>query len=542
MDTLIYQTGMMEYIEKYPNLGVMIPVYGHTGAFGTDAYFQCRLCSYETAAEEMTTDNTNRWDSVTPGFTQYGCGENAEIIYSRFNNDRNMEPFVIERDFNGLGVENEIEIVEEFRLLNNLYFERSRNEYRDLEADTVVIRIEGDFVCVNRKYLKRYLAVKNMVMLVHIDSRYITDRFDPEIKPQYEEHTESDDKIYTFNFGVLKDFPPKRNFSLFYVKALIRGCKLEECGYWPYDEVDRKYEDYIIGVNSDGQDILFSSDPDKLSNYFGKNPEAPHYLTPVFFKREVLQKYYGNPKRFSVEDGIIRCGVLWALYVDNQHDDYISAYLGDLGRDLPNQQEQQHWKSFNIAIDGKLSKSKFKRDFGAQFADPDSPVFIFQNKYKSLNLLSEKKLGWPIFLPLHDDDQYNLESLRIPLSNAQPEFDMLILSLVKVLLDSLNEKQIVSRLAVKPDELKGSISKLERWFDTCGIVDYAGHVKFLRNLQELRSCGTGHRKGKGYDKIVKELNVTDGDFRRSFKDILIQAIAFLDFVACNADALSGLSS
>ena len=147
-------------------------------------------------------------------------------------------------------------------------------------------------------------------------------------------------------------------------------------------------------------------------------------------------------------------------------------------------------------------------------------------------------LGWPIFLPLHDDDQYNLENLRIPLSNAQPEFDMLILSLVKVLLDSLNEKQIVASLSVKSDDLKGSISKLEKWFEICGVADYADHIKFLRDLQELRSCGTGHRKGKGYDKIAKELNITDGDFKRSFKDILIQSIAFLDFLALNADALS----
>lgn len=285
--------------------------------------------------------------------------------------------------------------------------------------------------------------------------------------------------------------------------------------------------------------MLFTSDPSKLRNNFGKNPEAPHYLTPIFFKREVLQKYYDNPKKYSIEDGILRCGMLWSLYIDNQYDDYVSAYLGDLGRDLPNHQEQQHWKSFNIVIDGRLSETKFRRDFGAQFAEPDSPVFIFQNKYKSLNDLVEKKLGWPLFLPLHDDDKYNLESLRIPLSNAQPEFDFLILSLVKVLLDSLNEKQIVSQLAVKSEGLKGSISKLAKWFDARGISDYAGHIKFLRDLQELRSCGTGHRKGKGYEKIAKELNVTDGDYRRSFKDILLQSISFLDFMVNNLDVLSG---
>ena len=537
MDTLIYQPRMMEYIEKHSNSGVMILVHGHTQAFGTDAYFQCRLCSHETAAEEMQSDDTNHWGDITPGFSWNGSRENAEIVYSRFNNSRNMEPFVIDRDYDGLGVANEVEISEEFRLLNNLYFDRSRNEYRDLETDTVVVKIEGDFVSVNRKYLKRYLAVKNMVMVVHIDSRYFTAHFDPAIMP-FRDSSEAAEKLYSLNSGVSCGSPPLNNYSLLYAKTLIRGCKLEECGYWPYSEFDKQFEDYIIGLDGEGHDVNYTSNPDKLNNYFGKNPSAPHYLTPVFFRREVLQKYYENPKRYSVEDGIVRCGLQWSLYVDNQHDEYISAYLGDLGRDLPNQQEQQHWKSFNIATDGKLSDSKFKRDFAALFAEPDSPVFIFQNRYKSLNNLCDKKLGWPIFLPLHDDDQYNLENLRIPLSNAQPEFDMLILSLVKVLLDSLNEKQIVASLTVKSDDLKGSISKLEKWFEICGVADYADHIKFLRDLQELRSCGTGHRKGKGYDKIAKELNITDGDFKRSFKDILIQSIAFLDFLALNADALS----
>jgi hypothetical protein len=57
MNTPIYQPELMAFIEKYPNSGVMIPIHGHTRVFGTDAYFQCRLCSYETAAEEMKTDD-----------------------------------------------------------------------------------------------------------------------------------------------------------------------------------------------------------------------------------------------------------------------------------------------------------------------------------------------------------------------------------------------------------------------------------------------------------------------------------------------------
>ena len=75
--------------------------------------------------------------------------------------------------------------------------------------------------------------------------------------------------------------------------------------------------------------------------------------------------------------------------------------------------------------------------------------------------------------------------------DAQPEFDSLILSLVKVLIDSINEKEL--KIESEKD-IKG-IGKLEKWFQKQGYTDYEKHIKFLRDLQRLRSTGTGHRKG-----------------------------------------------
>jgi hypothetical protein len=69
----------------------------------------------------------------------------------------------------------------------------------------------------------------------------------------------------------------------------------------------------LIATHNDvtGKPVRHTCDPDKLANYFGKNPEAPHYLTPVFFRAEVLEKYYADPGKYSVEDGSLRCGRLW---------------------------------------------------------------------------------------------------------------------------------------------------------------------------------------------------------------------------------------
>jgi hypothetical protein len=71
-----------------------------------------------------------------------------------------------------------------------------------------------------------------------------------------------------------------------------------------------------------------------------------------------------------------------------------------LGTDIPHK-EQMYWKSFNIIPDGKLSKTNFKRDFLAQFAKNWS-----------------KKFQWELFLELTEEDKYNFEHLRIPISNS----------------------------------------------------------------------------------------------------------------------------
>ncbi len=59
--------------------------------------------------------------------------------------------------------------------------------------------------------------------------------------------------------------------------------------------------------------------------------EPPTYLTPIYFSKDVLAKYYLKPELYEVNDGYIRCQWVWKLDVDNLNKDYVSVYLGDLG-------------------------------------------------------------------------------------------------------------------------------------------------------------------------------------------------------------------
>ena len=534
----VYLLSVREWIENVLGKELMIPVFGSKKDNKWDIYIQSCLLPIDMIDEELENDTYNA-RSLSPGITVYGSWEDDEKVYHRWNNDKGIEPFVISRSFEGLA-EDSIEIVEEFRLLFNLYYNSQKKEFIDLtdgESVTVVKIKENGYVTVNKKYMKTFLALKNMSLLIHVDSRCVNIESDYKFPQEsFSYRNEENTLFYTVNLGNCNTGTKQENYSFIYAKKAIMGCALKDCNIWPYNE-EKNYIDFIIGMDDNGNEIKHTCNPQKLSNYFGANPDAPHYLTPVFFDAAVLNKYYAKPEIYKIEDGIIRCGGLWSLYIDNHNPGYVSVYLGDLGRDLPSEQEQYYWRGFNKNIDGTLSDAKFKRDFLAMAADSDAPDFIFKRTYTRVNSLFMTKLGWQLFLDLDEQDIYNFETIRIPINNSISEMDMLVLSLVKILLDSLNEKEIVNQLTGKYEKLVGSISKIETWFKEKGLDDYQEHIKYLRNLQELRSSGTGHRKGKGYQKISRILDVQKENYAETFSGLLKNAVSFLEYLEKNIDRL-----
>ena len=533
----IYQVSIREWIENDWDKGIFVPVYGGRKDDKWDIFFQSYLVPADTTEEQLKTDTYDAYGLLRPGVTVYGAWDSGEAAYYKWGNNTSIEPLVIKRDYNDLARDN-IEIVEEFRFLFNLYYNSQSKEYVDLENDTSVVKISDDnLVSIHKRYLKSYLAIKNMALIIHIDSR-CTDIVEDIFPTDSFDYRNDDNTVfYTVNIGRGHNGIQEENFSILFGKKVLFGCKLKDCNIWPYNE-KKQYIEFIVGVDDNGRELHYTCDPSKLSNYFGANPDAPHYLTPIFFDSAVLSKYYSNPEKYKVDDGIIRCGTLWSLYIDNQNTGYVSAYLGDLGRNLPSEQEQHYWRGFNKALDAKLSATKFKRDFMALPASSQSQDFVFKNTYVKTNRQFAEKAGWPLFLELDEQDRYNFEGLRIPINNSIVEMDMLVLSLVKVLLDSLNEKEIVSHLTGTYEKLVGSISKLEVWFQEKQLTGYQGHIKFLRNLQELRSSGTGHRKGKSYQKISKVFDIQKENYTETFSNILESATLFLNYISTHIEELS----
>ena len=158
----------------------------------------------------------------------------------------------------------------------------------------------------------------------------------------------------------------------------------------------------------------------------------------------------------------MRCGRLWIMDIDNHHADKVCAWLGDLGRDLP-YNEQLHWRAYNIPPEGSMSKIYLGRQLMVQAMESDQPDLLFKDQYDDLQELCRENLGWQLLQPLVSDDQHHLQSLRIPATDEQRDFDELVLSLTKILIDSLHVKRLNSLLSDEQKEglEEGSIARLE---------------------------------------------------------------------------------
>ncbi len=282
------------------------------------------------------------------------------------------------------------------------------------------------------------------------------------------------------------------------------------------------YESFIIGYDSDGKPKEFTSDEEKLANYFGKNPDAPHYPTPVCFSLDVLNRYYDDPSKYEVGDGSVRCKGFWSLRIDNSLADSVVVFLGDLGK-LPHR-EQLYWKSHNILPQGGMSSTGFRRAFLGQWVDPDKPDLLFKVRLADFAGKWRKQYGWDLFLPLSESDSHNLESLHIPTTaNNAREFDEQLLAIVKITVDSLNEKKLAEGSTSLKERAK-SIDKLESFLKSKGH-DLAEMIRFLRNVQLLRSTTVAHRRSSSENaKLNEYFEFGTKDLKSVFEDIVIKMI------------------
>ena len=440
-----------------------------------DIAFHCGLIHNDCVEEVL--ENVIDWeiyqDQGFPSCIQYGFSPDSEVIYDRFGQTK-AEPLVFIRYYRGFK-ESHREISEEFRFFHNLYYDSEKDEFVKFDVSgniTSIIRFENKAVFIRLKEIRQFLAIKDAHLVLFFEYIRRSNSDISTLTDGQENHEYRNERTaYLFKTWQDDNHDPYTTTSLIRGKKLILPYPKSKSDFWPYDEdQDRVAQEFIIGETPDGEPITFTCDSNKLANYFGANPDAPHYLTPVHFKREVLLKYYGNANQFSVEDSYLRCRDSWGLRMDNHHENVVIVYLGDLGG-LPDK-EQDYWKVYNIPPQGGLSATNWTRDFLAKPCDPQDKALRFKLRYEQINKHWDACYNWSLFRQLSSDDYHFWQNLRVPLNQTQSEFDQQILALTKILIDSLNEAGITPNLSSCPSNTKG-IKKLSIFLAENSFANYS---------------------------------------------------------------------
>lgn len=499
---------------KNPLSGVWTTVYSrHAAADGRPSVFAC-FADLTRKQEILAGDDwLKNASSFSPGFCMY----RDDVTYHN-GRDEGYDFIVAEQYFYSLD-QVQILVNQEFIMLFELFRDEDGCYYSidKCAGRELVVDFAGDEVRVRTKYILRFIAAKQCLFVHFVDARLASGSSFPLESIECIAECDEVGKNYHIRQWYTSNTDESYLLSMLYARSFIEPGGVETCGVWPYDEKKELYPEFIIDERPDGSLVRYTCDPNKLGTNFDKESRAPHYLTPIFFKPAVLDKYRSDP-HFDVSERHISCGSQWRCEIDNVDPDRVMAFLGDLGRDLP-ESERTHFLSFEISlVDQCISDEVFKTDLLNMWVkDPSGPVSMLMRARMELDESWKKRFGFALFWPFHRADKGILEQIHIPSSNGEPEFEAVVMALTRALVDYIDESSL------KGADAKGSINKLETFLSGKGIV---ADIKPLRDLQSLRSAGAAHGKGSKYDKLHGDV-VTE-DHREDTKRLVSRLTTMLN--------------
>ncbi len=440
--------------------------------------------------------------------------------YSTYDKDK-IEPFIFSKSFHfDEGHDRYVDISEEFILYYKLYEKGLNKQQRtfyfidDLGDLEEVILIEPQHVKVKLRYLKEYIAVRQIYFAVCFDIvRYLDAKL-------VDEDTKPIDKNYKIAHGQYNHYIRLSPADASKLQGWLRGKVIldydkTKTNSFYFDTANAQYEQFIISYNNEGEFVYESCE---------RNNE--NYFKLTYFKKEVLNKYYNDPSRYAV-DGFRISSDFFSLKLDNNLDNYVAVFLHDLSS-LPHK-EQLHWKQYNIAPQKEISNRYYTTMIEGNWAqDAQTSDLFFKDKYEDFNQKWEKFFGWKFYKPLSSQNIHNFQALHVPTKNNKKTFCEQILALVIITIDSLNEKEIGKNLEL--DENDKGIKKLEKFLahHNHPIPDM---IEFLKHLQNLRSGLVAHRfsdSNKGVQKAIAYFGLSDNNYVEVANDIFIKSIFTLN--------------
>lgn len=280
-----------------------------------------------------------------------------------------------------------------------------------------------------------------------------------------------------------------------------------------FDFGESKNLSFIIGTDDEGE-LIYEDCGETDGNHF----------KITYFKKEVLNKYYNEPSKYQV-DGFSVGSKFFRLKIDNNVNEYVPVFLTNL-RMLP-ELEQLHWKQYNIPPkEGmNISRTYYRTMIEGQWAEkPETIDLFFKSKYEKFNKKWENKFGWKLYKPLSQTDEYLFISLHNITSNNVKAFCEQTLTIVKLTIDRLNEKELAKGLDLDLN-VKG-ITKFEKFLVSKGM-NVPDLFEFLRNLQNLRSGLIAHtfsESNKDCQKALIYFGIKSDNYAKVLEEIFVKSV------------------
>lgn len=490
----------------------------------------------------------NELDCYEPSIVDEGNQERMHLDIIREKRD-GVENIALYREFYINSIPEQSRLCEDFVLMFNLYYDESEKVYYDIlptgEKEKVAYVENESELYVQLQYLFRYASAKRKALILYFQYIYSAHN----IKLGQNNYFEREGQIRNIYIHLQANYQASEYSEVIRGKKILLPGRLECSQLYPFYKDEKETVSFITRIDEWGEPIEHFPSGKSAS----AEGERADFLTPVCFKRLVLEKYYNNSELYSISDGSIACGSLWGISIDADHDDCVFAWLGDLGA-IPTK-EQEHWKLHNVTPLTGVSMTKLKRDLSCNFCDPASLDFLFIQRWRELHQSLNMCVEPAPYSKLSKNDIKHLHSIHRPFHNSEEELKQLALSLTMLLIEALDTSFFKANLSNTNIKYQGTINWFQAWLEEhIAPNDFEKPISFLRSLQSYRSAAIAHRTSDKYAEAAAKIGINGNNFEEISNSLLSSAIEYSNFVSkhivpllkeksneCFADILSNIS-
>jgi len=277
--------------------------------------------------------------------------------------------------------------------------------------------------------------------------------------------------------------------------------------------------EYPIGTDpATGDPVMAAYPGEPIEQTAWPGAGNDNFLTPVYFKRQVLNAYLDDPRYYNVSNNRVSAGDRWGIPIAVTERGNVQVWLGDLGR--ISERAQRHWQQYAIPDDDAVPGWRIAQDLGAEFVDPpkDEGIDRVRAGVAGCNAAAVAYCGKPLFAPVAGLNQQRIETMHAPLNDSLPEFQHQVTSLAILIVDHLN----IEFLKAVGAPAKGStLSRLALWLASeLGLSEAEAKdiIGGLYAVYSVRSeAGGAHRAGSRASEVLARAKIDLDDLPTGFE-------------------------